>query len=210
MKKPRKVAACRHCTKEKVVAGRGYCAACYSRLQRKGTLERTRAVNFGKLCSVDGCTRPAVAKGMCFPHYDRAQHPLRNIWKLLRSRVGPDQYPKSWESFESFLRDVGERPARKYQLRRVDPTKPYSKRNVRWLAPVADPYYTVEQRSSYSRAWNLRKRFGMSLAEYEQRVDEQGGACAICGKPETSRSSQGDRTRSLLVDHCHELTLRHL
>jgi hypothetical protein len=31
----------------------------------------------------------------------------------------------------------------------------------------------------------------------------QGGVCAICGLPETSKSRWSDETRDLSVDHCH-------
>lgn len=44
------------------------------------------------------------------------------------------------------------------------------------------------------RAGHLRRTFGMSLDEYDQMLDAQGGGCAICG----ARPAEG---QSLHVDH---------
>lgn len=47
----------------------------------------------------------------------------------------------------------------------------------------------------------LRHRYGLSLAEYEALLAEQGGGCAICHEP------PGEKRLS--VDHCHgSLTIR--
>lgn len=64
-----------------------------------------------------------------------------------------------------------------------------------------------EQRNAYMRAWyannplkrkehDLKKLYGISIAEYEQLLHEQDGKCAIC--------SQEDQWFSLAVDHCHD------
>lgn len=46
-----------------------------------------------------------------------------------------------------------------------------------------------------TRDWNLRSKHKITLAEYEERLAAQGGACAICGDmPEVS---------PLAVDHDH-------
>jgi hypothetical protein len=38
--------------------------------------------------------------------------------------------------------------------------------------------------------------YGLSLEQYNELVQKQGGVCAICGKPPTKRA--------LHVDHCHQ------
>lgn len=44
------------------------------------------------------------------------------------------------------------------------------------------------------RAYNLKKKYGLTTEQYEQMVNEQNGKCAICGEvPEGG----------LTVDHCH-------
>lgn len=44
----------------------------------------------------------------------------------------------------------------------------------------------------------LRRKYGITAAEYDQMLADQGGACAVCEKP--------DPKRALVVDHCHRST----
>ena len=44
----------------------------------------------------------------------------------------------------------------------------------------------------------IRKQYGITLGEFNQRVSDQGGMCAICGRPDEVVG------RSLNIDHCHE------
>jgi hypothetical protein len=46
----------------------------------------------------------------------------------------------------------------------------------------------------YRKEWELKHRYGMSHAEYSQRIADQGGRCAICGVV----------TQKLVVDHNHQ------
>lgn len=57
-----------------------------------------------------------------------------------------------------------------------------------------------------SRDYKLRRNYNISLADYEEIFREQDGVCAICFRPETiSCGSRG--TKTLEVDHCHELKI---
>lgn len=42
----------------------------------------------------------------------------------------------------------------------------------------------------------LQRTYGITLAEYNERLARQGGGCAICGKP--------PGTKRLHTDHCHK------
>lgn len=66
---------------------------------------------------------------------------------------------------------------------------------------------TPEKKAAYGRAWRKRnegrvrdreykKRFGITLDEYERMLAAQGGLCAVCG----GRCRRG----RLSVDHCHK------
>jgi hypothetical protein len=191
---------CTYCNAEAVLA-RGLCQACYHRLRRGGSVQRTYVINSGK-CSVDGCDGASFAKNLCQSHYTKAQHPMKTVWKLLRSRY-PGQFPKSWDVFDVFLSDVGARPTPKHQLRRADHAKPYSKNNVRWVEPVSLPdHMSKEDRSAYGREWNLR-RYKIDGEYYAKLLNEQGGVCAICGGKETHTYKSG-KLKELSVDHCHD------
>ena len=79
----------------------------------------------------------------------------------------------------------------RWQLRRENPAHAAKTREESRAHRVAHPRRMKES----LRAWNLRKSFGLSLADYEAMLSSQGGKCAICGRPPGARS--------LAVDHHH-------
>jgi hypothetical protein len=55
---------------------------------------------------------------------------------------------------------------------------------------------------------HLRRVYGLTLVEYNRIVEEQGGVCAICHKPQPvfvriPDGKRGGTTRRLPVDHDH-------
>lgn len=116
-------------------------------------------------------------------------------------------YPvRGWESFWDFVKEVGERPAPKYRLVRRDENRPFGPNNWYWHEPILEAGDIKEHRAAYMRAWyqknpikkkeyDLKKLYGITLAEYEALLVEQDGKCAICG--------QKDEYFNLAVDHCH-------
>ncbi len=50
---------------------------------------------------------------------------------------------------------------------------------------------------------DLKKRFGISLEEYQTMLDSQNYVCAICTRPERTVDHRTKQVRSLAVDHCH-------
>ena len=68
-----------------------------------------------------------------------------------------------------------------------------------------------EKRNEASREWHrknrdrvrdirLQREFGITAADYEQMLVDQGGKCAICG----STDPAGKHGKRFAVDHCHE------
>ncbi len=47
-----------------------------------------------------------------------------------------------------------------------------------------------------TKNWVLKKKFGITLDEFNKKIEEQDGACAICGLP----LEPGDA----VMDHCHQ------
>lgn len=182
---------------------RGLCSGCYNRLRRRGTLHRANAINHGG-CTAEGCDRHAFAKNLCAKHYQQAQHPLRMIWRNLRSRAN-GSYPSSWSRFDAFLQDVGERPTTAHQLRRPNPEEPWSMDNFAWREPitVGSTTGTKEERAAYYRAWDLRKKYGLTDDHVAQMETSQLGKCPICIRPLRRLHSETGKPIRLCVDHDH-------
>jgi hypothetical protein len=223
---------CSSCKREKEIAARGLCRACYQRWYKRGTTayaERTR-----HKCQVKGCDSDVVSHGMCDTHRKRLQrhghieetrpdswgaidkHPLRNIWRHMRRHRGQQQIAPEWQDdFLRFALDVGERPIG-HKLYAADHTKPIGPSNFVWKLSVTqkvegetDATYAARWQKVY-RALNpevckerdLKKLYGISRDGYASLFASQSGSCAICKKVET-RVIRG-KTLSLAVDHCHE------
>ena len=61
------------------------------------------------------------------------------------------------------------------------------------------PPLTEEQKlikAKNNRVHRLRVNYGLTLEDYDKMLEEQGGVCAICGKPDPTHPN-------LAVDHCH-------
>lgn len=52
----------------------------------------------------------------------------------------------------------------------------------------------------YRRNYDFKRRYGITLEEYEELLLIQNGACRICEE----RVSNTKRTDRLMVDHCHD------
>jgi len=51
----------------------------------------------------------------------------------------------------------------------------------------------------------LRRKYGITLEQYNELYELQGGVCALCKKGETTkRRKKGEGRERLAVDHCHD------
>lgn len=57
-------------------------------------------------------------------------------------------------------------------------------------------YHRSEKGKVMLRRARLKKKYGISLEQYDAMLAKQGGVCAICGRP--------PGRRRLAVDHCHK------
>ena len=97
-------------------------------------------------------------------------------------------------------RDCGEeKPLDEFHndKRSKDGKQPYCKachhaRSAVWNK--ANPERAAENR----RRGNLKRKYGMTLEEYDEMLESQGGCCASCGSPEPGGSG------TFHVDHCHD------
>lgn len=63
-------------------------------------------------------------------------------------------------------------------------------------------YYKTKRATDLRKDRELRKMYGITLAEYEARLNSQEGVCDICKQPERIIRKNGKRM-FLAVDHCH-------
>ena len=63
-------------------------------------------------------------------------------------------------------------------------------------------FHTKEDKLVNGRERVRKCKFGVPLGWYDKKFAEQGGVCAICGKP--SKVYEGEILRGLHIDHNHE------
>lgn len=57
------------------------------------------------------------------------------------------------------------------------------------------------KRVKYDRDKYLKKKYGISIYQYNKLLKQQKGCCAICGK------HQKEEKRNFAIDHCHKTKL---
>jgi hypothetical protein len=131
---------------------------------------------------------------------------MRVVWREVL-KENPDQ---TWTSFDHFVSTVGDRPKVEKKLIKIGEA-PIGPDNFKWVAPKYD-FTTKSGRKSYLkeryatdpltyRKEELKRKFGMTLDDYQEKLKEQNGVCAICSKPETA--IRMGKLLPLAVDHCH-------
>jgi hypothetical protein len=73
-----------------------------------------------------------------------------------------------------------------------------SARAMKWFADNKDR--TDENR----RRWHIKKRYGISIEEFDAILAQQGGVCAICGQDEPDAHGRTGTKFKLSIDHCHD------
>jgi hypothetical protein len=115
-----------------------------------------------------------------------------------------------WSSIDQFVVDVGLPPHENSRLVPVDDARRLGPGNFAWTDPKVDhrtkEARRVAEKREANREWyrdgHLKRKFGISHADYVAKLLEQKGVCAICKNPETSM--QDGRLREMAVDHDHE------
>lgn len=164
---------------------------------------------------------------MCCAHYRRQKrygrlekkhntqctsHPLYHLWM---DRKGAGLLCDAWLEFWVFVRDVSPKPKQNcYLVRPHD--GPFGPLNFEWQKTLQRmPGETLKQ--WWARKWahrqaenpgmervrELKRRFNMTVEQYEELLASQDGRCAICRKPETAPDRRTGEARRLAVDHCH-------
>lgn len=181
-------------------------------------------------CCIEGCTRQAAAHGVCQTHYmrwvrtgttdvarerdGRRSHPLYSIWFERKQRGS--LCPEWAGDIFVFAAAVGTRPSRTHLLRRKDTQRPYGPENWEWF-PGLKRQPGETKKAFDARKWAdrrrrepeyehrrwLKRRYGLTVDEFEELLAAQDGKCAICRQEETAHHAKTGNVRQLAVDHCH-------
>lgn len=179
----------------KLAEHRGYCGAHYKRLIRHGD------VNHNARPKIDGFE-------------NNRDHPLYRVWRTITRKDRGTQVVSEWKKFEDFISSIKIKPSDEHQFRRLDPEQPFGPNNYYWAAPLG---LTIEKKEylkeklrikraadpDYSTRNSLKKLYGITLEQYQEMHESQGGVCKICGKTESSKDYKYQKIRKLAVDHCH-------
>jgi len=84
---------------------------------------------------------------------------------------------------------------KEYREKNKDKVRDRNKKNWR----KRKEFYSSERGIESSRRSHLKRKYDMTLEEYNHILEKQENTCAICGNHETTK-----RNRFLTVDHCHE------
>ena len=131
----------------------------------------------------EGLVRINASRGT----HKRTKSPEYNSWKSMKARcLNPrlSEFPRyggrginfcsSWNSFEVFLADMGNRPSLHHTLDRVDNSKGYSKENCFWA--------TKKEQSSNTRS-NVRVSFeGVEMTLIQAARLSGLSYAAVCGR----------------------------
>jgi len=198
--------------------GRGWCNVHYCRWYRNGDPEYQAPPREKDVCSVDGCSRHVSGRGWCATHYLR-------WWKksdpgsAVIQKYNEKRLPCTFEGCSNvssgrglcsghWRQDIKGRQLRPLQ-RRTDPRArdaagyKYCGTCDSWL-PVGHFTRAVDRADGLSarcsrceRSQSLKRKYGITLDDYEKTLAGQGGGCAVCRKTEAING------RRLAVDHDH-------
>lgn len=158
------------------------------------------------ICSVLGCGRPHKSRGYCASHYQ--------VWKrggLVTQEIkARDRTPHEHCSEEDCRQPVKaaglckmhyQRKLRHGHTKTTRRTKPQKKCTVEgcdsWL------YAKGMCNAHYLRFRVLPKKYGITMAQANEMLKEQGGVCAACGGAQLQREAASGRLTDFDVDHNH-------
>lgn len=76
---------------------------------------------------------------------------------------------------------------------------------MQWLEPigVGRDSMSPESRAAYERAWRFKRRYGITIEDYDRMLAEQDGKCALCHQPPARIFRKTGKVQDLAVDHDH-------
>lgn len=225
---------CGFCGIEKEIHAHGLCSSCYDRRRSNGTPEYQRVrhictvdgcddfVKSNGLCPKHyirwkrhGHTESTRPPGWG----DTGDHPLKNVYDHSVRRNNRYEVCQEWkDDFWKFIEEVGDRPSNRHRIKRIRNDLPLSGINFKWEEPlIANPNsddikkyrreYMVEYNKKSSRNIKnlyLLRDYGITIDEFEIKLEQQDFKCAICGENEKMVNATTKKINRLSIDHCHK------
>lgn len=129
-----------------------------------------------KPCRKCGVSKPLSEFHKAAGMHDGHRNECKDCWRRIQQ--------------DAYLRNRDKRIRAVQEWKRRNPTK-YAEQKRRYQQ---DPVYREKKRVS-DRAGYLRRKYGLSVSDYEFLAASQGGVCAVCGKADQS---------GLHIDHAHD------
>jgi len=226
------VGTCIGCQQEKPIKAKGYCRACYQQWKRTGSTTRERmprgqctVPGCDKTAHGKGVCDMHIKRMKVSGSYDDPRADNVNLktnqaayvqWMTYRRGDGYPIVQEWFDDFFVFFAAVGERPSPQHRLHRLDKTRPMGPGNFEWREKVTarlhgegtqeyNDRYRQERRNTLGTSlWDgeYQAKYGISLRDFQNMMEAQGGVCAILGTPEVHM--RGGRVRAMSVDHDHK------
>ena len=200
--------------------GLGYCSKHYVRFKKTGSTDDVPKKRNGmrKVCGIPGCEAKYWGRGYCQKHAYRMEKfgepdPTQIKVSTPKGLYLSDGITKTCSSCykEKLVDEFSKQKVRPDGLNITCKVCINARQAIRYQDPK------VRQRSAESGArWRernpdadadktLRRKYGITLAQYDELFAAQGGVCALCKKGETTkRRKKGEGRERLAVDHCHD------
>lgn len=158
------------------------------------------------ICSVDGCSQHHKARGYCPIHYQQWKRGVPLIAEVRRRDRTPHEHC-SEEGCASPVKAKGLCKAHYARLLRHGHTRYHDrKRTPKICSAVGCENHLYAKgvcHLHYMREHKLCRKFGITVARWNEMLAEQGGACAICGTTETRPNWRSGQPDAMHVDHDH-------
>lgn len=181
------------------------------------------------ICSIEGCWNKVRSKGWCNKHYlkyykkvddyrpisigeNLRNHPFYLLWW---DRKQAKVLCEEWLDFKRFIEDISPKPEGNYFLVRLRDA-PYGPNNFKWQEHLKRKENETKK-EWWARKWkarqianpsmererNFKRKYGITIEEYNKLLEKQNYVCEICKNKETSVDGKNGSKRKLAVDHCH-------
>lgn len=216
-------AAPKRCTFQgclEIAKARGYCPKHYERLKKHGNagVVLKNKEHAPKFCTVEGCGNKHNGLGFCDTHRIRFHKygtptPEGIKFPSARGEYLSDGVTKTCSTcfVEKGVAEFNKQKVRPDGLdikcktcSREFHAKRYKDPEIRRKL-LENATRWRERNPDADADKTLRRKYGITLAQYNELFKLQGGVCALCKKSETTRRNKKREGRErLAVDHCHD------